>query len=490
MRERLFRLPAPGLRTKLAAAIALVAAVAIGASFPAVYSGTGSRLRAQIDASLHTQAAEWAQFSARSALTPPAALTRVARRFLANQRYHPESLVIAIQVSGGRTLSSDPELLAGDEAHGTAGALLAAPGGLSDRVVPGAGPMRVLSEPILAGARRVGTARFANPLRPVSDAQTSVLQTFALVGGLALAAAILAGVGLAVVITAPLRRIAAVAEVAATGDLSVRAGAIKGRDEVAMLARRFDQMLARLERAFARQRQFVSDASHELRTPLAVARAQVELLDREHDPDRRHESHATLLRRLDEIDRLIADMLTLASAEGGHLVEPAEFDLAGFFDDISRELPLFGDRDFSVTAVDGTLLADQGRLTQVIRNLVRNAVTHTHAGDRIAITASVHGERLQIAVSDTGAGIPADQLERIFERFHRVEQSRSRDRGGTGLGLPIARAIVEAHGGWIRAEASSSGQGATLRFELPGYVPPPRWAAASVLTAGRDPGPH
>jgi two-component system OmpR family sensor kinase len=483
------RLPAAGLRTKLAAAIALVAALAIGASFPAVYSGTGSRLRAQIDASLRTQSAEWAQFSTRSSLSTPAALTLVAQHFLANQRYHPESLVIVVQVLGGRTLSSDPELLAGDEARGAAGSLLAAPAGLSDRVVAGAGPMRVLSEPILAGARRVGTVRFANPLRPVSDAQASVLQTFALVGALLLAAAILAGVGLAAIITAPLRRIAAVAEVAATGDLSVRAGAIRGRDEVAVLARRFDQMLARLERAFARQRQFVSDASHELRTPLAVARAQVELLDREHDAQRRHESHITLLRRLDEIDRLIADMLTLASAEGGHLIEPAEFDLEGFFDDIGRELPLFGERDYSLTPVAGTLVADQGRLTQVIRNLVRNAVTHTHPGDRIAIVASVHGDRLQIAVSDTGPGIPADQLEWVFERFHRVEQSRSRDRGGTGLGLPIARAIVEAHGGWIRAEPASSGQGATLRLELPGYAPPPRWAAATVLTAGHDPGP-
>jgi signal transduction histidine kinase len=483
------RLPSLGLRARLAASIAVVAAVAVGASFVAVYGGTGSRLRALIDTSLRTQSAEWRQFSARASLSTPAAVTHAARHFLANQSYHAESLVIVVQVRGGRTLSSDPELLAGDEARGVAGSLLAAPIGLSDRTVAGAGPMRVLSEPIAAGGRVVGTLRFADPLRPVSDAQSSLLQTFAVVGALTLLAAVLAGVGLAVLIAAPLRRIAAVAEAAAAGDLSVRAGARRGHDEVAVLARRFDQMLARLERAFARQRQFVSDASHELRTPLAVARAQVELLDREPDPSLRHESHRALLRRLDEIDRLINDMLTLASAEAGTLAQPAEFDLAGFFEDIRRELPLFGERDFQLEAVEGTLLADQGRLTQVIRNLVRNAVTHTHPGDRIAIAASAHGDRLQILVSDSGPGIPDDQLERIFERFYRVEQSRSRDRGGTGLGLPIARAIVEAHGGWIRAERPSSGHGAALRLELPGYVPPPRWAAAHVLAAKGDPGP-
>ncbi len=187
----------------------------------------------------------------------------------------------------------------------------------------------MLSEPIRAGdGRRVGTLRVADPLRPVSNAQSSLRQTFALVGALTLLAAILAGAGLAFLIAAPLRRITTVADAAAAGDLSVRAGPTRGRDEVAVLARGFDQMLARLERAFGRQQQFVSDASHELRTPLAVARAQTELLDRETDPGRRHEATVMLLRRLDELDRLIADMLTLAGAEAGHLIEPAEFELA------------------------------------------------------------------------------------------------------------------------------------------------------------------
>jgi len=230
------------------------------------------------------------------------------------------------------------------------------------------------------------------------------------------------------------------------------------------------RLLDRLERAFKRQRDFVSDASHELRTPLAVLRAQVELLDREADQRTRHEGTVTLLRRLDELDRLVGDMLTLASAEAGQLIEPETIDLRDFFEDLRRDLPLFGDRDYELSAIDGTLHGDPDRLTQVLRNLIRNAVAQTAPGDRVAVLASTHDGRLEISVSDAGAGIPPDELERIFERFHRVDGGRSRDRGGSGLGLAIARAIIEAHGGSIRAE-SIPGHGATFRLDLPGYRP-------------------
>ena len=163
-------------------------------------------------------------------------------------------------------------------------------------------------------------------------------------------------------------------------------------------------------------------------------------------------------------------MLTLASAEAGQLIEPQAIDLHDYFEDLRRDLPLFGDRDFHLVAVRGTLRADPDRLTQVLRNLVRNAVAHTESGDRVSILARAHDSRLEISVSDTGPGIPPDKLERIFERFHRGDDSRSRDRGGSGLGLAIARAIVEAHGGSIRAE-SFPGEGATLRIDVPGYRP-------------------
>jgi signal transduction histidine kinase len=454
----------------MALAIALVTAVGVAASFLALYSGTAARLRAEVDAELRTQAAEWRQFRAGADVSTPAALERAAARFLAGQRYHAESLIFAIQANGGRTVSNSSDIVDVEEARPRSG-LLDSPSGISTASVAEAGSMRVLASPIAAGGRRVGTLRVAAPLTSVAQAQSSLRRTFVIVFVLSVFLAVAVGFALAAVIAAPLRRITSVAAAAAGGDLSMRAGPVAARGEVGVLAAAFDDMLGRLERAFKRQQDFVSDASHELRTPLAVVRAQVEVMDQDHDERRRHEGTATLLRRLDELDRLVGDMLTLASAEAGQLIEPRPIDLADFFEDIRRDLPLFGERDFRVEAVAGTLSGDPERLTQVLRNLVRNAVAHTGPGDRVAVVARASDGRLEIAVSDTGPGIPPDQLEHIFERFQRLDAGRSRDRGGTGLGLPIARAIVEAYGGRIHAE-SAPGGGATFRLELPGYLRP------------------
>ena len=469
------RLVPGSLRAQLALAIALVTVLAVGASFIALYSGTSSRLQAQIDSQLRTQLAEWRQLTARSDLSTPGALEHAAQQFIADQRYHAESLLIVVQAAGGPTLSNNADLVAAEEAREhsepEAAGLLNSPSGLTTASVAEAGSMRVLATPIDYHGRRVGTLRVANPLTPVEQAQASLRRTFLIVGVVALLLAVVAGIALASLIAAPLRRMARVAAAAGAGDLSVRAAPVAGRGEVGVLARAFDQMLERLERAFGRQRDFVSDASHELRTPLSVLRAQVELLDRETDEQRRHEGTVTLLRRLDELDRLVGDMLTLASAEAGQLIEARPIDLGDFFEDLRRDLPLFGERDYQLEAVDGTLEADPDRLTQVLRNLVRNAVAHTNPGDQVSVAAQAHDGRLEISVSDSGPGIPPDQLEHIFERFHRLDQGRSRDRGGSGLGLAIARAIVEAHGGRIHA-GSTPGHGATFRVELPGFRPP------------------
>jgi signal transduction histidine kinase len=468
------RLLPDGLRAQLALAIAVATAVGIGASFLAVYRVTGSRLRAQIDAQLRTQVSEWRQLAGHADLSTPAALSRTARQFIAAQRYHAESQLIVIQVSGGPTVSNTPGLLAREEARErrtpeTAG-LLDSPSGLTTASVAEAGGMRVLSTPIESGARTVGTLRVANPLTPVQQAQASLRRAFLIVGALALLVAMAVGIALASLIAEPLRRMARVAAAVDAGDLSVRTGAIGTHGEVGVLSEAFDRMLERLERMFKRQRDFVSDASHELRTPLAVLRAQVELLDGETDERRRHDGTLTLLRRLDELDRLVADMLTLAGAEAGQLIEPREIHLPDYFEDLRRDLPLFGDRDFQLTPVDGTLDADPDRLTQVLRNLVRNAVSHTEPGDQVSVRARARDGRLEISVSDTGPGIPPEELERIFERFHRVDGGRGRDRGGSGLGLAIARVIIEAHGGRIHAE-SDPGNGAVFRIDLPRYRP-------------------
>jgi signal transduction histidine kinase len=469
-----------GLRAQLATAIALVTALALALSFLAVYRGTAARLRDRVDEDLITQASEWSRLVAEADLASSADLERFARRFIDSQSYHPASRILVVDVAGGEPVTNHPEILEQEQEHEHESeseaqdevvyGLLEAPVGLSDASVEEAGRMRVLAHPIVDDGRRFGTLYVADPLTPVTNAQASLLRTFALVGSLALALAVAAGVLIATLIARPLRRMAAVAAAVDSGDLSLRAGAVGAGGEVGVLAAAFDHMLTRLERAFSRQRDFVSDASHELRTPLAVLRAQVELLDRESDEQARHEGNRVLLRRLDEMDRLVDDMLTLASAEAGRLVQPRPTDLDDFFEDVRRDLPLFGERDFHFEPVTGVLDADPDRLTQVLRNLVRNAVAHTGPGGRIAVVAAARDGWLRIAVSDDGPGIPPAHLEHVFERFYRVDEDRARERGGAGLGLPIARAIVEAHGGRIRAD-SGAGTGTTITLELPGYRP-------------------
>ena len=151
------RLLPGGLRAQLAIVIAAVMALSVGASFLAVYSVTGSRLRSQIDAQLRTQVSEWQQFTARADLSTPAALERAATQFIAAQRYHAESLLIVVQAAGGRTVSNNPELLAREEARGRSApesiGLLDSPSGLSSASVAEAGGMRVLATPILSGGR-------------------------------------------------------------------------------------------------------------------------------------------------------------------------------------------------------------------------------------------------------------------------------------------------------------------------------------------------
>ncbi len=480
------RLLPNGLRAQLAVAIAVVTAIGVGASFLALYSGVGTRLVSQIDADLQTQLANFNQFRTRSGVSKPGGLERTARTYLSLQRYHAESLIFVVQVTGGQTVTNDPELLGRErlrEQNGPATGLLIAPRGLSTASVAEAGTVRVLTEILRSRRRVVGTIRVAGPLRAVQRTQSGLLRTFAFVGSLTLLLAVAAGLALATLLTAPVRRIADAATAVDAGDLSARAGPVRARGELRALSIAFDHMLGRLQAAFVRQRDFVSDASHELRTPLTVLRAQVELMDQTAGPEARRQAKALMLRRLDELDRLVGDLLTLAGAEANQLVLPEPIDLADYFEDLRRDLPLFGERDFTLIAVDGTLDADADRLTQVLRNLVRNAVAQTRPGDPITVAARPRGDRLEIAVIDNGPGIPPEEIERVFTRFYRLDGG-SRDTGGSGLGLAIARALVEAHGGGIHAE-SVLGHGATFRLELPGYHPHPQDAAAPMPAEDR-----
>jgi two-component system OmpR family sensor kinase len=305
----------------------------------------------------------------------------------------------------------------------------------------------------------------------VTEAQQGLRNTFVAVGLAALVLAVVIAIWLANLITRPLRRMAGVASKIDSGDLSHRID-YDGNDEVGVLAEAFNHMLDRLEAGFRRQREFVSDASHELRSPLTVLRGRIELLAKGGGEPLAAESEE-ILREISRMDRLVSDMLTLAQAERGTLLQRRQVRIEDFVADLRRDLPLLGKRSYRVDSeLAGTLDADPDRLAQVVRNLVSNAVRHTGAEGEISVSLDSNNGNAVIAVSDDGPGIPPDQLERVFDRFYRTDDGRGRGEGGSGLGLAIARAIVEAHGGRITAE-SRPGAGATIRFEIPGFAPKP-----------------
>jgi len=239
-----------------------------------------------------------------------------------------------------------------------------------------------------------------------------------------------------------------------------------------LVAAAFEQRFSRLDEAFLRQRRFVSDASHELRTPLTAIRGQLEVLAARPAPDaaevRRVERIA--LTEVGRIERLVDDMLVLARLEEDARLRPAPIALPDFLARLAD--------DGSLGAVElgeppsGALRGDPEALTRVLRNLIGNARRHAGPHGRVLVGASALGARLTVWVDDDGPGIPAAERELVFDRFHRSDAARDRRSGGAGLGLAIAREVVELHGGRIWVEGSPLG-GARVAFELPGFEPGP-----------------
>ncbi len=474
-----------GLRARLVIAIFLITLGVLMGTFFALHEGIGADIQSEIDRELRVQYAEFEQET--QGVKTSAELLPAARRFINSQTYHPASLIFAIRVGRETQVTNAPEVIEREvkresheaqagggagpstDARGEHGApIISTPSGFSTVSSGETGRLRVFARPVVRDGRTLGQFRAANPLTAVEEAQEGLRNTFLVVGLVALVVAIVLAAGIAGLLTRPLRRIAEFASAVDAGDLTQRVRRVGGSGEARILADSFNNMLDRVEQAFRRQRQFVADASHELRTPLTVLRGEIELLRRNHGASGEDRERAEkLLRELDHMERLVSDMLTLAAADSGGLAV-TNVDLDDFFSDLERDLPLFGEREYRVTPAGGELDADPDRLTQVLRNLVRNAVAHTDRGDRITVAASAENGNIEFAVSDEGPGIPTQHLDRLFDRFYRVDGGRAATEGGSGLGLAIAKAIVEAHGGRIWAE-SAPGTGATIRFALPGY---------------------
>jgi signal transduction histidine kinase len=233
-------------------------------------------------------------------------------------------------------------------------------------------------------------------------------------------------------------------------------------DEIALLARTMNDMLARLEHASVKQRQFVSDASHELRSPVASIRAQLETALRYPDDVDWPGVARIVLAEDDRLDHLVGNLLAMARYEEGRFGPKSEVDLDEL---VLASTPRITGVEVDLSGVSaGRVWANADEITSVVRNLLDNAARH--AAGRISVAVNDVGPWVVLAVCDDGAGVPVEQRGRIFQRFARLEEGRSRDEGGTGLGLALSKRIVEHHGGSIRVEDGPLG-GARFVVELP-----------------------
>jgi two-component system, OmpR family, sensor kinase len=478
-----------GLRARLSIAIALILVAALATAFIATYRGTGTQVRDQIDQSLRQDAGTFEQSFPPDAVKP-AQVMRAASHYLDSQVvFGVTPRMFVARVAGGGMVWNLPEpipvfgrrKLPHETPEGRA--LRTGRLGFSTVTLDGE-PLRLYFMSVERGGRRVADIGVGESAAAISRAQDGVSRTFLFAGTATLLAAIALGFAFATRISRPLRRMAATAAEVRAGDLSQRIGSRRGpHDEVRILADAFDRMLDRLEDAFARQRGFVADASHELRTPLTVIRGQLEVLARQSVVTREEVQHVDEVVRTEvlRMERLVEDLLLLARADEGELLRPAQLELRPFVTELFDSLTLTADRRFELGDVpDGILRADEDRVAQVVRNLARNAIEHTGPNGLVRVTVSTEARGwIELAIEDDGPGIPADQRDRIFDRFHRTDTARARREGGAGLGLAIARAIVEAHGGRIYAGVSPEG-GARVAFDLPGFKPAGRRRVAAA----------
>jgi len=339
-----------------------------------------------------------------------------------------------------------------------------------DERIPGMSKFPLMSDE----NRRIGTLYIAGPLGAgisslentfISNITTQIIICIILVAFLAL----FLGLLLARQITSPLGEISAAIHQLAKGKLGVKVNP-HGDRELVSLAQDFNLMAARLLDQEQNRRRFMSDIAHELRTPLSILRGRLEALQNGKWENSEQQA-SSLVDEVIRLTRLVKDLESIGLAESGALqINKAPIDINDIVDHLTPlRLAMEEDQirfeveiDDRVKQVD----ADSNRLMQILINLINNAMRHTESGGEISLDIAEVKNDVLFSVHDNGSGIPQEHLLNIFDRFYRADESRSRESGGNGLGLAIARSLVEAHGGRIWVE-SPPGQGTTFYFTIP-----------------------
>ena len=359
-----------------------------------------------------------------------------------------------------RTLPVDAASLAAGRQGQTAFATVAAAGQGE--------PVRFYTAPIIENGQLVGIVQAAQSLGDAEDTLHRLLAALLIGGPFLTLLAALGSYLLAARALAPIDQITRTARRISAEDLSRRLNLPATNDEIGRLAATFDDMLARLDAAFRRERQFTADASHELRTPLAAMQAILSVTRAQ--PRSPADYELALADLADEADRLrslVESLLQLARSEDAVVATRAAVDLSTLLHDITDSLRPLAEAKGLALICDVppglSLVGDGDALIRLFVNLLDNAVKYTERG-RIVVSGRAEAARLRVTVADTGIGIPAEHLPHIFDRFYRVD--RARTEGGAGLGLAIALEIARAHGGTITVD-STPGAGTTFTVDLP-----------------------
>jgi heavy metal sensor kinase len=330
---------------------------------------------------------------------------------------------------------------------------------------------RTVAAPVTIGGHTV-VLRVSRSEERVREELSEILVVLVL--GLPVVVA-LAGVGgylLARRALAPIDHLASDARRITADRLHERLKVANERDEIGRLTAVINETIARLESSFDQLRRFTADSSHELRTPLAVVRGIGEAaVAKRRDPREYEEAIGSMLEEIDRMSSLVDTLLRLSHGDAGTIrLSRESLDLGELARDVAASLAILAEERAQKVVVDAesnlTVTADRLVLREAITNVLDNAIKYGPQGSTVSIRVARNGQHALLAVGDEGPGVPVEHRDRIFHRFFRIDEARSRERGGAGLGLSIARWAVETHGGRITVHERAGG-GAEFRIHLP-----------------------